>query len=103
MTRSNRHPELVSGSIMAAAVRMETWTLKQVQGDGRGVSSTVVLLRRQERWPEIRLRCWWSRNAPACAGAQDALREKRSYAAARILKNSRQSSSGSERIHNVYY
>ncbi len=29
-----RHAELVSASILATAVPVEEWTLKQVQGDG---------------------------------------------------------------------
>jgi hypothetical protein len=32
----NRHAELVSASIAETSMRMEAWTLKQVQGDGFG-------------------------------------------------------------------
>ncbi|MFL6757731.1 MAG: hypothetical protein ACJ8EG_09185 [Sphingomicrobium sp.] len=32
----HRHAELVSASIPETSERMETWTLKQVQGDGFG-------------------------------------------------------------------
>jgi tRNA pseudouridine55 synthase len=37
-----RHPELVSGSSPETAERVETWTLKQVQGDGEGLAEVTL-------------------------------------------------------------
>ncbi len=40
-----RHPELVSGPSPETPERVESWTLKQVQGDGRGLIEATLLAR----------------------------------------------------------